>query len=93
MLQGTIDMSRFQYAVIELDGEEGKYACVAPTNWLSEAMIHDDDGVSTKQAKCWWPVHEKRLSDYVERRKKPDLSNKWRTIFRVPILKLCSKCH
>ena len=74
-----------QYAVIELTKGGCTYVTPCPTRWVFNLTIEDGN----KLAQCFWPRDESKLSDWIERRKKPDPSQ-WLT-FNVKILRLSSK--
>lgn len=87
-----------QYAVLELpidnELESAIYAVPACTAWLEDITIK----VSTKEGKhvtfaalCKWPPDESKLSDYLEKKKKP--TENWVTFENVKILKFCSKYY
>ncbi|XP_071578668.1 uncharacterized protein [Temnothorax nylanderi] len=89
------------YAVIELpsrDDDELKstvnYAVPACTAWLQNITIKvakdDKQGRVTRvtyAAICRWPLDESKLSDYLEKKKKP--TDTWVTYENVKILKFC----
>lgn len=62
-------------------------ACIA---WLKNIKVCAKDGKQVGFAAiCKWPPDESKLSDYLEKRKKP--TDTWVTYENVKILKFCSK--
>lgn len=83
-----------QYAVLELpvhnEVESNVYAVPACTAWLKNIKMHAKDGKQVTFATlCKWPPDESKLSDYLEKKKKP--TDTWVTFKNVKILKFCSK--
>jgi len=92
----------FQYAVLELPTHDDfnsvvYYAVPACTAWLENITMKvspkKDKRVKiarvTYAAICKWPPDETKLSDYLEKKKKP--TDIWITYENVQILKFCSK--
>lgn len=84
-----------QYAVLELPDVHGykstNYAVPACTLWLENVSMKictETGKESLFAAICKWPSDESKLSDYLEKKKKP--TNTWITYKHVKILKLCS---
>lgn len=84
-----------QYAVLELSVYHGSestiYAVLVCTIWLENIVtkICTKDGKETMFAAiCKWPPDESKLSDYLEKKKKP--TSNWIIYKDVKILKLCS---
>lgn len=84
-----------QYAVLELpvhhDFESTNYAAPVCTVWLENINIK----MCTKTSKeaifaaiCKWPPNESKLSEYLEKKKKP--TNTWIIYKNVKVLKFCS---
>lgn len=87
-----------QYAVLELpvhdQFESNIYAVPACTAWLENIIIQisaKDDKQATFAAICKWPPDESKLSDYLEKKKKP--TDTWIVYKNVKILKFCSKYY
>lgn len=84
-----------QYAVIELPKNEFEsvYAVPTCTAWLKNIKASSKDGkqVSFTADECKWPLDESKLSDYLQKKKKP--TDAWVTYENVKILKFCSKYH
>lgn len=84
-----------QYAVLELSVHHGSestiYAVPVCTIWLENIVtkICTKDGKEAMFATiCKWPPDESKLSDYLEKKKKP--TSNWIIYKDVKILKLCS---
>lgn len=80
-----------QYATIELTHKGEPYASPAPSCWLCDVTLSDEGGKLVKRGECFWPKDEGKLSDWVERRKKPDLKSGQWVFHVVTVLKLCRK--
>lgn len=86
-----------QYAVVELptiryDESESIYAVPACTAWLDDitvTMRTKDNKQVIFAAVCKWLPDESKLSDYLEKKKKP--TNTWIKYENIKILKFCSK--
>jgi len=80
-----------QYAVLELPVSKSTvYAVPACIKWLENIHIKIcTNGKKTRFAGiCKWPPDESKLSDYLEKKKKP--TDAWIIYENVKILKLCS---
>ncbi|GAB1860769.1 DUF4806 domain-containing protein [Camponotus japonicus] len=82
------------YAVLELpvhdQFESNIYAVPACTAWLENITVQinaKDDKQATFAAICKWPPDECKLSDYLEKKKKP--TDTWIVFKNVKILKFC----
>lgn len=67
------------------------YAVPACTIWLENIYIKtstENDKAIRFASICKWPQDESKLSDYLERKKRP--TDTWITYKTVKILKLCS---
>lgn len=81
----------FQYAVVELSCGGKKWAAPAACVWLeSVSATPFKDKERYTAGKCYYPIDEHRLSDFLMSKKKPNKET-WNLFCNVRVFAFCSE--